>query len=209
MRTNNTSVDFYVGTAPYAFWIGTMDSTEAEPPCMLENTEFGSDVLNATDIVIYRNTVSSLFNEISEESTGRAYTRNDGWPWSESRRSRADWVIQFHHGRAWITVGYPITPAHHADAAGPVATTDHAAARAPHSTRTGSSDRDHQADQRGMLFALLRDAVDAVTEGDYPGSGLEEAIDDLRDVFDEYSALADHARPQANAHTTYWTRQPR
>lgn len=195
------SIDFYVGTEPDAFWIGTLDSPEGEPSCLLENTELGRHGLTATDVVTYRHAVSALINETKDESTGWAKTRSDGWPWPDSSSRHTDWVIQFHHGRAWITVGYPIRPVDNADAPRPGARTDHPTA-APHATCTGHPDHAPHADQRAMLFALLRDAVDAVSEGDYPGSGLEEFIDDLRAIFNAYIALTDHSRPDNTATPT-------
>lgn len=206
MRTPEASIDFYVGTGSNAIWIGTLNSTDGEPSRMLENTDFGRHVLTATDVVTYRNAVHELFNETREARNGYAHTRTDGWPWSESGTSGADWVIQFHHGRTWIIVGYPISLDPCADIAGPVASADHTATNAATTTATNAlrgthTDAPvHQTDHCRMLFALLSDAIDAVTECDYPDSGLEEAVNDLRNAFDAYRELTEHS-PLVNATT--------
>jgi hypothetical protein len=62
-----------------------------------------------------------------------------------------------------------------------------------------SSDYDGQKDNRALPFTLLRDAVDALTESDYPNSGFEEVIDDLRAAFDRYCALTDARATHAAA----------
>lgn len=201
MCSNHHSVDFYVGTSPNATWIGSMISSEGEPSCLLDSTRFGRQVLEAADVTTYREAVLALFKEIQRGSLGVTFPGDGhGWPWPEPDSHRTDWVIQFHHGRAWITVGYLITPAPNIESAQPDATADDPVTGALECPLPAAPEAAAHHDQRGMLFARLRDAVDAVTEGDYPGSGLEEDIDDLRDAFNAYSALADDIQTGNSTH---------
>jgi hypothetical protein len=132
-----------------------------------------------------------LVEAIRANDIGWCATRSDGWPRSRGADScRTDWVIQFHHDRVWITVGYAISPddaASSPERTGP----DRATTPAPLTSYLGDSDHDGRKDNRALSFTLLRDAVDAVTESDYPDSGFEEVIDDLRAAFDRYCALTD------------------
>jgi hypothetical protein len=102
------SADFYDGTGPDAVWLGSVHH-DANPTGLLE-TGAGQVLFNATDPLTYVEAVADLLDEWVESCDGLSSHPRDGWPYPSPDSSRADWVIQFHHGRAWITTGHAIRP---------------------------------------------------------------------------------------------------
>lgn len=62
-------------------------------------------MLEATDPIMFADSVLDLLDIWNDEHLGHGYQPGNGWPWLWIDSGDTDWVYTFIQGRVWITTG--------------------------------------------------------------------------------------------------------